>query len=121
MHLVISNKSNQPIYEQLYDQLVSQIVNGELAPGFCLPSIRTVAKEIGVSIITIKKAWETLEKNGFIDTIPGKGCFVKKKTGVSMDEQKRALAIEKLQEHLLYYKNLGLSVEEIMEILKKEF
>ena len=74
-----------------------------------------------MSIITNKKAWETLEKNGFIDTIPGKGCFVKKKTGVSMDEQKRALAIEKLQEHLLYYKNLGLSVEEIMEILKKEF
>mgnify|MGYP001283942440 CR=1 FL=1 len=79
MHLVISNKSNQPIYEQLYDQIVSQIVNGELAPGFCLPSIRTVAKEIGVSIITIKKAWEMLEKNGFIDTIPGKAVSSKRK------------------------------------------
>ncbi len=121
MHLVIAHKSNQPIYEQLYDQIVGQIVNGEISPGFCLPSIRGVAKEIGVSIITIKKTWELLEENGFIDTVPGKGCFVKKNPRVSNEEQKRALAKEKLQEHLRYYKSLGLSVEEIMDILKNEF
>jgi GntR family transcriptional regulator len=121
MHLVISSKTNQPIYEQIFDQIVAQIVTGELPADFCLPSIRVIATQIGVSIITIKKAWEMLERHQFILTVPGKGCFVKKYAPETMDDKRLDMAKDKLQEDLLYYKNLGLSMDQIMDIIKKTY
>ena len=72
----ISNTSDKPIYQQLFEQISSMILNGELKSDFNLPSIRTAAKELRISVITVKKAWEELERSGLIYPVAGKGCFI---------------------------------------------
>lgn len=76
MEIYISNSGSKPIYEQITDQIKGCILNGELQDGQPLPSIRLLAKELRISVITTKRAYEDLEKAGFINTVPGKGCFV---------------------------------------------
>ena len=76
LNVIISNSSQVPLYEQIESQIKNQIVNMDLRPGEPLPSIRTLAKELKVSIITTKRAYEELEKEGFIKTVVGKGTFV---------------------------------------------
>ena len=76
MNIIISNRSGDPIYTQIEKQIQSAIVSGELKEGEMLPSMRGLAKELGISIITTKRAYEELEKSGFIQTVAGKGCFV---------------------------------------------
>lgn len=76
MNLIISNANPQPIYEQVYSQIRSAILSGELREGDLLPSIRSLAKDLRISVITTKRAYEELEQAGFIETVAGKGCFV---------------------------------------------
>lgn len=77
MDIIISNSSGVPIYEQIEEQIKSQIITGDLLEGDALPSMRVLAKELKISIITTKRAYEDLERDGFIYSIAGKGCFVK--------------------------------------------
>ena len=77
MDIIISNSSGVPIYEQIEEQIKSQIMTGELAEGDALPSMRVLAKELKISIITTKRAYEDLERDGFIESVTGKGSFVK--------------------------------------------
>ena len=79
MNILIDNKSGIPIYDQIYSQIKSQIIGGVLAEDEMLPSIRGLAKDLRISFITTKRAYEELEKEGFIYTLPGKGCYVAKK------------------------------------------
>lgn len=81
MDIILSNSSGKPIYEQISDQVKSQILSGTLAEGDALPSMRLLAKELHISVITTKRAYEELEREGFLQNIPGKGCFVAPKTG----------------------------------------
>ncbi|HPG91853.1 MAG TPA: GntR family transcriptional regulator [Clostridia bacterium] len=118
MDILISTKSQKPIYEQIYEQIAAQILKGDLRSNDALPSIRTVAKELGVSVITVKSAWEALEKNGFIYTAAGKGCFVGEYLG-SLNEKKFELAKEKLKANLPFYKNLNISYEELIRLIKQ--
>lgn len=76
MDIIIRNDSGQPIYEQIYRQIKNQILSGQLAAGQALPSIRALAKDLRISVITTKRAYEELEADGFIYTVAGKGCFV---------------------------------------------
>lgn len=76
MTVLIDNKSGAPIYDQIYSQIKSQIISGALSEDEMLPSIRNLAKDLRISFITTKRAYEELEKDGFIYTVPGKGCFV---------------------------------------------
>ena len=76
MNIFIDNKSGLPIYDQIYSQIKSQIINGALQEDEALPSIRNLAKDLRISVITTKRAYDELEKEGFIYTIPAKGCFV---------------------------------------------
>ena len=76
MTIIIDNKSGVPIYDQIYSQIKSQIISGQLAEDTILPSIRNLAKDLRISVITTKRAYEELEKDGFIYTVSGKGCFV---------------------------------------------
>lgn len=76
MEVHISNSSEEPIYEQIYNQIKSQIIQGILKEGEALPSIRTLAKDLRISVITTKRAYDELEKEGFIYTVAAKGCFV---------------------------------------------
>ena len=77
MDIIISNSSGAPIYEQIEEQLKAQILSGELSPGETLPSIRVLAKDLKISVITTKRAYEELERDGFIESVVGKGSFVK--------------------------------------------
>lgn len=118
MDLILLQSGDKPYYEQIYDQLASQIVNHELEANFCLPSIRVVAKELNISIITVKKAWEILEENGLIYTRAGLGCFVSEVESSLLKDKKLDMAVEKLSTQLNYYKSLGLSYEELIKIIK---
>ncbi len=119
MNITILNTSDKPIYQQIYDQISSQIIKGELAPGFCLPPIRTAALELRVSIITVKKAWEDLERQGLIYTMVGRGCFVADLTKSDVISKRDDLISEKLINDVAYYQALGFTFEEIVERIKR--
>lgn len=121
MNIVISGASGKPIYQQIFDQLSGQIVRGELKPGTMLPPIRTVAKELRISVITIKKAWEDLERLGFIYTMVGRGCFVADLSAGDIVSKRSAMLEEKIKKDIEYYKSLGLTLEEILRAVKKYF
>ena len=76
MNLIIRKTSGQPIYDQITAQIKAMILSGELAPGDALPSMRALAKDLRISLITTKRAYEELEREGFVETVPGKGSFV---------------------------------------------
>lgn len=117
MDIVISNSSGVPIYEQIEEQIKSQIMSGELMEGDVLPSMRVLAKELKISIITTKRAYEDLERDGFIESITGKGSFVK---GINSDivKENMMFAIEELLEKAVDKALLGkISCEEITELL----
>ena len=79
MNIIISNASGKPIYEQIYTQVKGCIVSGELSEGDALPSIRALAKDLRISVITAKRAYDELERDGFVNTVAGKGCYVAEK------------------------------------------
>ena len=87
MIVLIDNKSGTPIYDQIYTQIKSQIISGALSEDEMLPSIRNLAKDLRISFITTKRAYEELEKDGFIYTVPGKGCFVASKNTELLREE----------------------------------
>ena len=121
MNIVISGSSDKPIYQQIYEQISSQILKGELERDFCLPPIRTVAKELRISVITIKKAWEELERQGFIYTMVGKGCFVASLESRELDSKRDQIVRDKLQKDIAYYKSLGISLDQLTELIKEHF
>ena len=118
-NIFISNTSNTPIYKQLFDQVVAQIFNGELTSNMPLPSIRVAAKELKISVITVKKAWEDLERNGFIYTIPGKGSYVADLNKKSLDIKKNEILEDELLNQLRYYKDLAVEKNHIIKLLDK--
>ena len=116
MKLFVLTKSEIPLYIQLHDQIVSQIVTGEVGADFGLPSIRFVAKELAISVIPVKAAYELLEQEGYIYTVPGKGCFV---ANVQTRDKRQQLACQKLRESVDYCKELGLGLEEITQMIEQ--
>ncbi|MBM6859004.1 GntR family transcriptional regulator [Clostridium saudiense] len=118
MDIIISNSSAIALYEQIENQIKTQILNGNLKPGAPLPSIRTLAKELKVSIITSKRAYEELEKEGFIQTVVGKGTFVSGTNSERLKEAAMAEMESKLEEIIISAKALGLSLGECIEIFK---
>ncbi len=121
MDIVISAASDKPIYQQLFEQISSQIIKGQLQEGLCLPPIRTVAKELRISVITVKKAWEELERSGFIHTMVGKGCFVAPLKAAELSVKRDEMALDKLKKDIGYYKSLGLSADELVELVRKYY
>lgn len=119
MDIIVSDSLPIALYEQIKNQIISQIVSKNLLPGQPLPSIRTLAREIKVSIITVKKSYEILESEGYIETVPSKGSFVSAKN----TEKMRQLAIyeweNKLEEIVKRAKELDISLDEGMEIFKE--
>ncbi len=121
MDIVLSTTSGKPIYQQLFEQIASQIIKGELERGASLPPIRTVAKELEVSVIPVKQAWEELERKGFITTMAGKGCYVAQLLPDELEIKRDELAIEKLKKDIAYYKGLGLGLPEIIELVRRYY
>ncbi len=96
MNILIDNKSGEPIYNQIYSQIKNQIISGELKEDEMLPSIRGLAKDLRISFITTKRAYEELEKEGFIYTLPAKGCYVAPKNVELLREEN----LKKIEEHI---------------------
>ena len=96
MHILIDNKSGTPIYDQIYSQIKAQIISGELQENEMLPSIRGLAKDLRISFITTKRAYDELEKEGFLYTIPAKGCYVAPKNVELLREE----TLKKIEDHI---------------------
>jgi GntR family transcriptional regulator len=117
MNIVISNASPDPLYEQISKQLKKSILNGELSPGDQLPSIRGLAKELQISVITTKRAYEELEKEKFIESVTGKGSYVADQSRSVLKEKRLKIVGEKLAEAVSESKALGVGLEELQEML----
>lgn len=119
MNVTIVNTSEKPIYQQLYEQISAQILKGELESGYCLPPIRQAALELQVSVITVKKAWEELERNGLIHTVTGKGCFVAAFTSDEILRIRNETILKQMESDIAYYKSFGVTLDEAIALLKK--
>ncbi|RIX53862.1 GntR family transcriptional regulator [Paenibacillus nanensis] len=119
MNIAISNASEKPIYQQLFEQISAQILMGELESGYSLPPIRQAATELRISIITVKKAWEELERLGLIYTVTGKGCFVAELSRDEMLQKRNDMIRKQMAIDTSYYKSFGLTIEEVMELLRE--
>ncbi|WP_018932989.1 MULTISPECIES: GntR family transcriptional regulator [Gracilibacillus] len=117
MQIIISNNSKEPIYEQIYAQIKTHILKGELQVGQPLPSMRQLAKDLDISVITTKRAYEELEKNGFIYSIVGKGSFVSEQNNEMIKERKMQVIEEQLTAAIQNSKEIGVSRTELIELL----
>lgn len=117
MHIILNNSSMIPIYEQLMDQIKSGIINGEMKEGDALPSVRSMAAELRISALTVKKAYDKLEQENYIVTIHGKGSFVADMDSGLAAEARRQAAEEKLSEALDAVKASGMTKEEIYDLI----
>ena len=117
MNILIDNKSGEPIYNQIYSQIKGQIISGELKEDEMLPSIRGLAKDLRISFITTKRAYEELEKEGFIYTLPAKGCYVAPKNVELLREEN----LKKIETHIEQIVRLAascnLSKDDIFEMI----
>ncbi len=118
MDIIISNSSNDPIYLQIVNQIKAMIMSGELSPGEALPSMRNLAMQMRVSLITTKRAYEELERDGFIETYTGKGSFVKAQNAELLREENLRQVEEHLQKAVQKAKMSGITFEELSDILK---
>ena len=118
MDLIISNASGKPIYEQICTQIKNAILSGELSPGDALPSIRALAKDLRISVITTTRAYDELERDGFIDRVSGKGCYVAEKNL----ELVREAHLKQIEDHMNAIVDLAagcsLTEEEAVEMLR---
>jgi len=115
--IILSNASPDPIYEQIARQIKNQIISGELEEGAPLPSIRMLALELQISVITTKRAYEELEKEGFIDTVGGKGSFVAVQNKELLREKKMKIVEDKLNQAVSEARLLGISYQELQKML----
>lgn len=117
MKILLKNNSEYPIYEQIKQQIKENILKGYIAPGDHLPSMRELAKDLSVSLITTKRAYEDLEKDGFVTTVRGKGTYVKEQDKAILRE-KQFIVIEDLTKALIKEaKTIGMPLEELIEIM----
>lgn len=117
MRIIISNSSPDPIYEQIDRQIKAQIISGDLAEGEALPSIRKLAQELQISVITTKRAYDELEHEGFINTVSGKGTFVAVQNQEFLKEKKMKIVEEKLAGAVSEAKMLGIGIGQLKDML----
>ena len=117
MDIILSNSSGKPIYEQITDQVKEQIMNRTLSAGDALPSMRLLAKELRISVITTKRAYEELERDGFLENVPGKGCFVAPQNRELLREAQLRRVEDILTQAVDEAKKGGFTLEELQELL----
>ena len=121
MDIVITNTGDEPIYEQIKRQIKSQIIAGALKEGDLLPSIRRLAAELQISVITTKRAYDDLEREGFVETSVGRGTFVARQREEFLHEKKLKVVEEQLAQAVRQAKEFGLSPREVTAMLKLLF
>lgn len=118
MTILIDNRSGTPIYDQIYTQIRDQIISGALAQDEMLPSIRSLAKDLRISFITTKRAYEELEREGFIYTVPAKGCYVAQKNTELLREENLKKIETHIEEMLRLAGSCNLGRRELLEMIK---
>ena len=118
MTVLIDNKCSLPIYDQIYSQIKAQIISGELQEHKALPSIRNLAKDLRISVITTKRAYDELEKEGFIYTIAAKGCFVAPKNVELLREETLKNIENHIDQIVRLSQSVGLSEQEVLDMVK---
>lgn len=119
MEIIISNNVSKPLYEQITSQIKSQIISGTLAAGEAIPSMRALAKSLHISVITVQKAYEDLQKDGFIETSIGKGSFVSTSQNTDfIKEELQRKTEEYLQKAVDIAKTNGINAEKLIELIK---
>lgn len=118
MHIILNNTSMIPIYEQLMEQIKNQIINGELQEQECLPSVRTLSAELKISALTVKKAYDRLEEEGFVVTVHGKGTFVAATDKQLAVEARRKMVEDDFLAAIDRARTVGMTKEEIREIIE---
>lgn len=118
MEIIISNSSNKPIYEQICLQVKSLIMNGTLSAGEPLPSMRSLAKDLHISVITVQRAYEDLTRDGFIETVSGKGSFVSSQNQGFIQEEQLRIAEDFLRQAAEIGRSHGIAFEQMANILK---
>lgn len=119
MDIILNSQSEKPIYLQIFSQISTQILNGNLKSGMQLPPIRTIANELRISVIPVKMAWEELDHHGFIKTITGKGTFVASISSAEL-QQKASTQIEELAKEVVKKaKEINVSLEDLFDCCKK--
>ena len=119
MNIAVTDTSSLPLYQQIYDQIAAGIVRGEMAGGEALPPIRTVAAELRVSVISVKRAWEELERDGFIVTAVGRGTFAACLSDEQRKERRRMLIKGKLAPGLAFCRKVGADFTEIEAVIRE--
>ena len=117
MQILIAHHSKEPIYEQIVQQIKKAILANELPAGFALPSMRNIAKELEVSLITTKRAYDELEKLGLIYSVVGKGSFVREQNKEMILQRKQKVIEEQLSQAIINSKEIGLNLEDIQELV----
>jgi GntR family transcriptional regulator len=117
MDIIISNSSEEPIYEQISKQIKNFIMSGELSEGQMLPSIRSLARALQISMITTRRAYEELERDGYIITRPGRGTYIAAQNKEIMEEMRLKIVEEKLSEAVDAGKSIGLNLEQMQKML----
>ncbi|NLM06624.1 MAG: GntR family transcriptional regulator [Tissierellia bacterium] len=118
MKIIISNASNVPLYEQIKEAIKSEILSGELKEGEQLPSVRSLSKDLKVSILTVKKSYDELADEGFVETRQGLGSFVVEGNSLLKQEERRKILEEKLIEAVDLSKSLKIQEEEFFDLIK---
>ena len=117
MEIIISSSTKKPIYEQITSQIKAMIMNGDLQAGESLPSMRALAKLLHVSVITVQKAYEDLQRDGFIDTVVGRGSFVSAQNKDFIQEEQRRKVEKRLLEVVDIGRESGIPIETLIELL----
>ena len=117
MEIIISNSTSKPIYEQITSQINQMIMSGELKSGESIPSMRSLAKSLHISVITVQKAYEDLQKDGFIETTVGRGSFVRADNKEYIQEEKQREIESCLQKAIELSKENGISLSKLIELL----
>lgn len=121
MRIIISNSTQEPIYEQILKQIKNLIISGEVSAGEMLPSIRNLAHELQISVITTKRAYDELETEGFVVTVPGKGTYVSEQNKDLIKEKRLKMLEDKLEDVADEARLLGIKKDELVDMLKLIF
>ncbi len=118
MEIIISNSANKPIYEQITSQIKAMIMSGQLQAGEAIPSMRALAKSIHVSVITVQKAYEDLQRDGFIETTVGRGSFVAAQNKEFYQEEQQRIIEEHLQQAVEIARVSNISLQKLTQLLE---
>lgn len=121
MDILISNASGKPIYDQIATQIKDMIISGQLAQGDSLPSMRLLAQELRISVITTKRAYEELERDGFIESFPGKGSYVARRNLEFIREEQFKKVEYYLQQAVELAQSSGITMEELLELVRLQY